>query len=151
MIWARWASAAVLVVLLTTGIGFGVHCLKELGRNELRPKVAELESLLAAEKASRARAEAAANSYRAELDYLASRPVSATPVRLCRTVPTMPAAVPAPRSDDAASRAGIDDRPAGGDLEAGPDIGPELYGLAKTCDAEIAKLRALQGWINDVR
>ncbi len=151
MIWARWASAAVLVVLLTTGIGFGVHYLKEQGRDEIRPQVKELQEQLAEEKASRARAEAAANSYRAELDYLASRPVSATPVRLCRTVPTVPAAVPASRSDDATSRAGSDDRPAGGDLEAGPDIGPELRGLAKACDAEIAKLRALQGWINDVR
>ena len=133
------------------GVVFGVHYLKEQGRDEIRPQVKELQEQLAAEKASRARAEAAANSYRAELDYLASRPVPATSVRLCRTVPTMPTGVPAPRFDGSTSRAGSDDRPVGGDLEAGPDIGPDLYGLAKTCDAEIAKLRALQGWINDVR
>lgn len=150
MIWARWASAAVLVVLLTTGIGFGVHYLKELGRNELRPKVAELESLLAAEKNARERAETAANAYWTELGNLSRRPVSAAPVRLC--VGPMPSLESTTTSfDGATSRAGSDDRPAGGDLEAGPDIGPELYGLAKTCDAEIAKLRALQGWINDVR
>lgn len=150
MIWARWASAAVLVVLLTTGIGFGVHYLKELGRNELRPKVAELESLLAAEKNARERAETAANAYWTELGNLSRRPVSAAPVRLC--VGPMPSLESTTTSSDGAtSRAGSDDRPAGGDLEAGPDIGPELYGLAKTCDAEIAKLRALQGWINDVR
>lgn len=150
MIWARWASAAVLVVLLTTGIGFGVHYLKELGRNELRPKVAELESLLAAEKNARVRAEKASASYWAELVAIRDRPVSAAPVRLC--VGPMPSLEStATSSDGATSRAGSDDRPAGGDLEAGPDIGPELYGLAKTCDAEIAKLRALQGWINDVR
>lgn len=83
MIWARWASAAVLVVLLTTGIGFGVHYLKELGRNELRPKVAELESLLAAEKNARERAETAANAYWTELGNLSRRPVSTAPVRLC--------------------------------------------------------------------
>ena len=133
------------------GVVFGVHYLKEQGRDEIRPQVKELQEQLAAEKASRARAEAAANSYRAELDYLASRPVPATSVRLCRTVPTMLTGVPAPRFDGATSRAGSDDRPAGENLEAGPDIGPDLYGLAKTCDAEIAKLRALQGWINDVR
>lgn len=150
MIWARWASAAVLVALLTTGIGFGVHYLKELGRNELRPKVAELESLLAAEKNARERAETAANAYWTELGNLSRRPVSAAPVRLC--VGPMPSLESTTTSSDGAtSRAGSDDRPAGGDLEAGPDIGPELYGLAKTCDAEIAKLRALQGWINDVR
>ena len=150
MIWARWASAAVLVVLLTTGIGFGVHYLKELGRNELRPKVAELESLLAAEKNARERAEKASASYWAELVAIRDRPVSAAPVRLC--VGPMPSLESTTTSSDGAtSRAGSDDRPAGGDLEAGPDIGPELYGLAKTCDAEIAKLRALQGWINDVR
>jgi hypothetical protein len=150
VIWARWASAAVLVVLLTTGIGFGVHYLKELGRNELRPKVAELESLLAAEKNARERAETAANAYWTELGNLSRRPVSAAPVRLC--VGPMPSLESTTTSSDGAtSRAGSDDRPAGGDLEAGPDIGPELYGLAKTCDAEIAKLRALQGWINDVR
>lgn len=150
MIWARWASAAVLVVLLTTGIGFGVHYLKELGRNELRPKVAELESLLAAEKNARERAETAANAYWTELGNLSRRPVSAAPVRLC--VGPMPSLESTTTSSDGAtSRAGSDDRPARGDLEAGPDIGPELYGLAKTCDAEIAKLRALQGWINDVR
>lgn len=150
MIWARWASAAVLVVLLTTGIGFGVHYLKELGRNELRPKVAELESLLAAEKNARERAETAANAYWTELGNLSRRPVSTAPVRLC--VGPMPSLESTTTSSDGAtSRAGSDDRPAGGDLEAGPDIGPELYGLAKTCDAEIAKLRALQGWINDVR
>ena len=150
MIWARWASAAVLVVLLTTGIGFGVHYLKELGRNELRPKVAELESLLAAEKNARERAETAANAYWTELGNLSRRPVSTAPVRLCvGPLPSLESTTTS--SDGATSRAGSDDRPAGGDLEAGPDIGPELYGLAKTCDAEIAKLRALQGWINDVR
>ena len=150
MIWARWASAAVLVVLLTTGIGFGVHYLKELGRNELRPKVAELESLLAAEKNARERAETAANAYWTELGNLSRRPVSTAPVRLCvGPLPSLESTTTS--SDGATSRAGSNNRPAGGDLEAGPDIGPELYGLAKTCDAEIAKLRALQGWINDVR
>jgi hypothetical protein len=40
---------------------------------------------------------------------------------------------------------------AASDFTAGPDIGPDLYDLAGRCDAEIAKLRALQGWVNDVR
>jgi len=39
----------------------------------------------------------------------------------------------------------------GSNPQAGPDIGPDLYALAQSCDAEIAKLRALQGWVRDVR
>ena len=38
------------------------------------------------------------------------------------------------------------------DFAEGPDIGPDLYTLAQMCDAEFAKLRALQKWVrNDVR
>lgn len=147
----RWLPTALLGILLTAGVIFGIHYFREQGRDEYRKKVQDLESQLAMEKDARALAEKVTMAYYEELDRLNRRPVSSTPVRLCGTVPKMPTVVTAPRFDDTTSRAGSDDRPAGGDLEAGPDIGPELYGLAKTCDAEIAKLRALQGWINDVR
>lgn len=147
----RWVPTAVLTALLVGGLAYGVHYFREQGRDEYRKKVQNLESQLAMEKDARALAEKVTMAYYEELDRLNRRPVSATPVRLCGTVPKMPTVVTAPRFDDTTSRAGSDDRPAGENLEAGPDIGPDLYGLAKTCDAEIAKLRALQGWINDLR
>lgn len=151
MIPARWVVTALGAGVLAIGAMFGVHYLKEQGRNELRPKVAELESQLAAEKAARKRSEAAANSYWAELGTLARRPVPAAPVRL-RVSPEMSTSfTPADRSTRTTATAGSDDKPPGSHFEEGPDIGPDLYGLAYDCDAEIAKLRALQGWINDVR
>lgn len=145
----RWLPTAVLVAVLTAGVAYGVHFLREQGRNELRPKVAELESLLAAEKNARQRAENAANAYFSELGHIARRPVPRTPVRLCVT-PSVPDS-PAVGADGAAPSTGVNGSQDGANLDAGPDIGPELYGLAQSCDAEIAKLRALQGWINDVR
>ena len=144
----RWIPTAALVVGVAGIATYGVHFFREQGRDEYRPRVAELERQLEAEKVSRARAEKASASYRAELDTLSNRPVPRVPVRLC--VPT-PAGNAAQRVDGPAAASGSDNRPAGGDLEAGPDIGPDLYALARDCDAENAKLRALQGWINDVR
>jgi hypothetical protein len=146
----RWLPTALLGVLLTAGVVFGVHYLKEQGRDEIRPQVKELQEQLAAETSNRQRSETAANAYLAELEYLRRRPVPAGPVRLCRNPVPRPGN-PAPVPDGPAAAAGGDVGPAGGDLEAGPDIGPDLRGLARDCDAEIAKLRALQGWINDVR
>ena len=142
----RWLPTVILVVGIGLAAAWAVHALREQGRAELRPQIASLEAQLATETSNRQRSETVANAYLAELERLASRPVSAVPVRLCRTAPKMPAVVTAPVPDGPAAATGSDDRPAGGDLEAGPDIGPDLRGLAKACDAEIAKLRALQQW-----
>jgi len=123
----------------------------ERGRDELRPRVAQLEQELIAERNNRERAERVANGYYEELQIILNRPVPAGPVRLCRASP-VPAAGPA--SGGAAGPAaatGGDAGQTGSNLEAGPDIGPDLFALARDCDTEIARLRALQGWINDVR
>lgn len=146
----RWLPTAILVAIIAAVGAYGVHFFREQGRNEYRPQVQALKAELAAEKADRARAEKATASYRAELDSVRSRPITRVPVRLCSS--PLPSTVTTARSaDDATSRTGSNHRPSGSDLEAGPDIGPELYNLAQVCDIEIARLRALQGWINDVR
>jgi hypothetical protein len=139
----------VIVVVAAMG---ALHNAKEEGRAELKPEIERLEATLAAERLDRARAEAAAGAYRSEMDAIRSRPVPRTPVRLCRDPKPMPTTfAPADGVTRTTTTSG-GDAPAPGDYsEAGPDIGPELYALALTCDAEIAKLRALQGWVNDVR
>lgn len=148
----RYAPHAIVAAFLGLIVAFGIHRAKEQVRAELEPKIENLEAQLEAERADRARAEAAASAYRSEMDALRSRPVPRTPVRLCNETRSVPA--------DSATQ-GVDDRTtttAGGnelarsDFAQGPDIGPDLYALAQMCDAEFAKLRALQQWIrNDVR
>lgn len=151
--WAlRFVPTAILLVALAVAGASAVHVFREQGRDEYRPKLAALQATLAEERASRERAENAANSYLAELGNLRNRPAAASPVRLCvKPAPLPSTATTTPRFDDATSRAGGDQRPARGNLEAGPDIGPDLRSLALVCDAENAKLRALQRWVDDVR
>ena len=141
----RWLPTVILVVGIGLAAAWSVHALREQGRAELRPQIASLEAQLATETSNRQRSETAANAYLAELEYLRRRPVPAGPVRLCRNPVPRPGN-PAPVPDGPAAATGGDERPAGGDLEAGPDIGPDLRGLAFDCDAENAKLRALQRW-----
>jgi hypothetical protein len=146
---APYAIGVAVVVIAAIG---ALHNAKEEGRNELRPEIERLEAVLAAERTGRARAEAAASSYRSEMDAIRSRPPVRTPVRLC----VNPAPVPSPRdsapgTNGSSSTTGSNTGPSGPNTQAGPDIGPDLYALAQSCDAEIAKLRALQGWVRDVR
>ena len=86
------------------------------------------------------------------MDAIRNRPSVSRPVRLC----VNPAPVPSPRdsapgTNGSSTTTGSNTGPSGSNTQAGPDIGPDLYALAQSCDAEIAKLRALQGWVNDVR
>jgi hypothetical protein len=146
---APYALGVVIVVVAAMG---ALHNAKEEGRAELKPEIERLEAALSAERSDRARAEAAADSYRSEMDALRNRPVPRTPVRLCVNADPMPANGPASKlPDDSTAITWGDVRPAPNNLAAGPDIGADLYALARDCDAEIAKLRALQGWVNDVR
>lgn len=152
--WWLWRVApyAIGVVVIVVAAWGALHNAREEGRAELKPQIERLERALAAEQANRARAEAASNSYRSEMDAIRSRPPVSRPVRLC----VNPAPVPSPRdpafgTDGASTTAGSNAGSAGSNPQAGPDIGPDLYALAQSCDAEIAKLRALQGWVNDVR
>jgi len=147
---APYAIGVVVVVVAAMG---ALHNAKEEGRAELKPEIERLEATLAAERADRARAEAAANSYRSEMDALRSRPIPRTPVRLCVEKPAdlSTSFIPADRSTRTTTTTGGYNGTAASDFTAGPDIGPDLYDLAGRCDAEIAKLRALQGWVNDVR
>jgi len=156
MMWAAWLWRYAPHAVIAAGLGlaciYGVYTLREQGRAELRPQIERLEAELAAERADRARAERAADSYQSEMDRLrqraANRTVDRTPVRLC--VSPAPPAGDAPQGTDGTpTTARSDDRPAGSDPKAGPDIGADLYALAAACDAENAKLRALQGWVKD--
>lgn len=151
LVW-RVAPYALGLVIIVAGAMGALHNAKEAGRAELKPEIERLEVALAAAKADRARAEAAADSYRSEVDAVRSRPVPRAPVRLCVNSEPMPTAVSATTSaNDTTTPTWGRNSPPANNLAAGPDIGPDLYGLARDCDAEIAKLRALQGWINDVR
>lgn len=152
--WAlRFAPYLVGLIVIVVACMGALENAKESGRAELKPQVERLEATLAAERVDRARAEKAADAYRSEMDALRSRPVPRTPVRLCVEkridVPTQ--FTPADRATRTTAPAGRYDETAGSNLEAGPDISADLYDLAGRCDAEIAKLRALQGWVNDVR
>lgn len=149
--WLRYVPTIAVTAMLGLMVAWGLHRAKEQVRAELQPQIERLEATLAAERADRARAEAAADSYRSEVDALRNRPVPRAPVRLCREAPTP--ARPAPeRADGPATTTAGNNELARSDFAQGPDIGPDLYALAQMCDAEFAKLRALQQWVrNDVR
>ena len=148
----RYAPHMIVAALLGLIIVFGIHRAKEQVRAELEPKIESLEAQLAAERADRARAEAAASAYRSEMDGLRSRPVPRTPVRLCNETRAVPADPAAEGTDGRTTTTAGGNELARSDFAEGPDIGPDLYALAAMCDAEFAKLRALQKWVrNDVR
>lgn len=138
----------VILSAVILGSGFAAGWwLKEQGRKEMRPVIERLESDLASERAARQRNEDALNAYQQELDLLRSRPRPTSPVRLCVTPSVREASAPAGGSDGAAPASGSDTGSAGTDLVAGADIGVPLRNLAYRCDAENAKLRALQDWV----
>ena len=149
----RFAPHALIAAVLGLSCIYAVYTLREQGRAELRPQIERLEAELAAERADRARAERASASYQSEMERLRertlNRTVNRTPVRLCVSPPAPPAGDPALRTNGSPTTTGSDERKAGSDPKAGPDIGADLYALAAACDAENAKLRALQGWVKD--
>ena len=155
--WAAWlwryAPHALIAAVLGLSCIYAVYTLREQGRAELRPQIERLEAALAAERADRARAERASASYRLEVERLnkrtLNRAVNRTPVRLCVSPPAPAIDDPSLRTHGTSTTTGSDGRMAGRDPQAGPDIGEALYALAAACDAENAKLRALQGWIKD--
>lgn len=138
----------LFVSVIGAAIGTGFW-LKEQGRKELRPVVERLESELAAERALRLRNEETLNAYQKELDALRNRPRPASPVRLCIPPPVSKPPKSTGSTDGPSSQNGSDAGQAGGGVVPGPDIGPELRQLAFDCDAENAKLRALQNWIKN--
>lgn len=147
MIWLRFMPY-LLGLLSVLGAGYWVvESVRDKVRQHYEPIIEQLEQDLADERAAAKRNEDAINGYIAELEGL-RRPRPATPVRLCRNGA-------AESTNQASSGASGATTPAGGvlaaprgDLEQGPDIGPDLRDLAAACDAEVAKLRALQGWAN---
>jgi hypothetical protein len=150
--WLRYVPTIAVTAMLGLAVAYGIHRAKEQVRAELEPKIEKLEADLAAERADRARAEAATDAYRAEVDALRNRPVSRSPVRLCNETRAAPAEPAAQGTDGSATTTSGGNELARSDFAQGPDIGPDLYALAQMCDAEFAKLRALQQWIrNDVR
>ena len=152
--WWLWRVApyAIGVVVIVVASWGALNNAREEGRNELRPEIERLEAELAAERSARARAQAASNAYRSEMDGLRNRPPVSRPVRLCVNHAPVPSPrESAPGTDGSSTTTGSDAGPAGPNTQTGPDIGPDLYALAQSCDAEIAKLRALPGWVRDVR
>lgn len=147
-----WLIRQIPMLILSAAIilfGYWIgSSLIERGRNEIRPQLEKAQQELAVERANRARAEAASSAYAQELADLNRRPVRTGPVRLCVSPPAVPTGQSASGVADSAAPGGSDVEPAGGNLEAGPDIGPALRDLAMACDMENAKLRALQGWAN---
>lgn len=108
--------------------------------------VAQARQALEQTKAAYAASQKASENYQHELSAIRNRPVDARPVRLCRAAPAVPGAGPvAGGSGEAVPATGVLSGPAGGDLEAGPDIGPELRELARQADEVSAQGRALQG------
>jgi hypothetical protein len=154
--WAAWLWRYAPHAILSAGLGllciYAVYTFREQGRAELRPQIERLEAALAEERADRARAERASGSYQLEIERLRertlNRAVNRTPVRLCVTPDPQSGAAPK-GTDDPAPAPRSDDGSAGSNPQAGPDIGADLYALAAACDAENAKLRALQGWVKD--
>jgi hypothetical protein len=149
---ARIAPYAIIsAFVIISGFAAG-QWIKEQGRKELRPQIERLEAALAAERADRARAERASGSYQLEIERLRERAArtaaNRSPVRLCVTPAPQGGAAPE-GTDDTAPAPRSDDGSAGSNPQAGPDIGADLYALVAACDAENAKLRALQGWILD--
>ena len=142
----KYAPHLVAVAVLIAGAALAVHKIREGVRDELAPKIDRLETELRTERATRIRAEMASSAYASELAALASRPVRSAPVRLCRDPGAVRPGYAAPRTDDPAPAAGSGAGSAGANLEQGPDIGPDLRELAAQCDAQNAKLRALQRW-----
>jgi len=143
----------VILSALVIGAGYlAGEWIKEKGRAELRPEIERLEATLATERVDRARAERATASYQSEMELLRNRTVNSavnrTPVRLCVTAPVPPSGAAAQGANDSSPESGGHDRAARANPAPGPDIGADLYALAFACDAEIAKLRALQGWAN---
>ncbi len=149
-----WLLKYVPHLILTAGLGllavYAVHIFREQGREEIRSQVERLEAELRTERANRIRAEVASNAYASELAALARRPTRSTPVRLCREPAAVPAGNTAEGTVGAAPAAGSDAGSAGANFEQGPDIGPELRELAAQCDAQNAKLRALQRWATTI-
>ena len=154
--WATWLWRYAPHAVVAAGLGilciYAVYTFREQGRAELRPQIERLETALAAERADRARAERAADSYQSEMERLReralNRTVNRTPVRLCVTPDPKGWAAPEGTNDPAPATRSDDGSPRS-NPQAGPDIGADLYALAAACDAENAKLRALQGWVKD--
>lgn len=157
MMWTAWlwryAPHALIAAVLGLSCIYAVYTLREQGRAELRPQIERLEAALAAERADRARAERASASYQSEMERLRertiNRAVNRTPVRLCVSPAATTIDDTSLRTTGTTSPTGSDNRQAGSDPQAGPDIAADLYALAAACDAENAKLRALQGWVKD--
>ena len=150
---ARIAPYAIISALvIISGFAAG-QWIKEQGRKELRPQIERLEAALAEERADRARAERASGSYQLEIERLRKRTldraVNRPVVRLCNNVTATSDGDAALRTTSSSATTGSDERTTGTNPTPGPDIGADLYALAAACDAENAKLRALQGWVKD--
>jgi hypothetical protein len=89
----------------------------------------------------------ASHVYQDELAALRARPVVTEPVRLCiqpGRSRVSQALAAEPRSNAAAASTGILQPGRGANLEAGPDIGPDLRALWRKADEVLAQCRGLQ-------
>lgn len=100
------------------------------------------ERVAALKERQQAVSEQVIRGYQDEIEALRARPIPVRTVRLCpdARAARVPGAEPARTADAAGPAAGIVSG------AAGPDIGPDLYQLARDADEVAARLRALQQW-----
>jgi hypothetical protein len=129
--------------------GLAVALKVQTGRlDRVKDENRQLTATVKAERENVRKANEASEKYAISLENLkAAR--AATPtrsVRLCVNS-SVPEAGASPRADAADSK-GLSEAP-GRNIEAGPEIGPDVYNLADEADLCPAKLEALQQWIRD--
>jgi hypothetical protein len=136
-----WLIAGALAVL--GAILWHDHHISRLYKAE-HAKTTELTAKVAAKERELAMQKEASNAYQQSLEDLraarAATPVRA--VRLCRPATVVPGAAGGSAAPGKEAVSPAD----GSDLEAGPDIGPELYGLADEADECAVQRDALIDW-----
>ena len=145
----QWGVAAIVGIVLVWA-GYTVLNWKHDAEKVpgLKQEIANHEATIKQIRHEVAIANAASEGYQSELARLSAVRDSAGPapvVRVCKSAPQATVQVPGAQSgsDEGASTGG------GVPQEAGPDIGPALYGIADQCDELSAQIRGLQKFIRD--
>ena len=132
-------------LLAATIFGFRIHSWKA-DSDQLKAARQEIQSMRERYAVELKAAQEASYAYQTELDQIRQHPVaSKRPVRLCRQSSNpKPFQPTTPAVDESPAPSGVVPE------TAGPDIGPDLYALARQCDEVSAELRALQTWVRQI-
>lgn len=137
------AASALLFVVMTIR-----HAFQQADKLDAEvAKVGELTLALQRNAEQSARRDAASQGFQNEVQSLQAA-IAALPVpvvRLCASPAHVPPAAPAPAAgpDPSPTAAGVVPVGTGSDLEAGPDIGPEIARLMDRADMLSAQTRAI--------